>query len=120
MTVVARRVALGPAVEHALAPTGSISATLQLTKVFHFIKNFSVYKVKVMFQSKVNKRTHVWPPASLPRDPADLCLAVGALEPVAAPLLEQQHLAVGAVDGVALVHQVLNENAIVQVKALKR
>ena len=52
---------------------------------------------------------HIGSPSALPRHPADLRLAVGALEPVAAPLPHQQHLAVGAVHGVALVHHALKQ-----------
>ena len=53
--------------------------------------------------------THIWTPASLPCHPADLGLAVGALEPVAAPLAHQQHLAVRAVHRVALLHHALED-----------
>ena len=53
------------------------------------------------------KASYVWPPSELPGDPTYLRPAVGAPHPVAAPLLEQQHLAARAVEGLALLYQVL-------------
>ena len=44
------------------------------------------------------KQTHIRSPSELLCNPADLCPAVGAADPVAAPLLEQQDLAAGALE----------------------
>ena len=61
-----------------------------------------------IFILKNYKASYVWPPSELPGDPTYLRPAVGAPHPVAAPLLQQQHLAARAVEGLALLYQVLN------------
>ena len=79
VAVVAQRMAFGTSINHAFAPTGGVTSTLQSEKIF-FGELFST--------ALPWKSSYIRSPTELLSDPTNLGAAVGASDPITAPFLQ--------------------------------